>query len=62
MGLPRELIDEIMRYNDFQALKECSLTSRTFYSAARPLIHARMTLGIGSAIRGSKLSPEIPLD
>jgi len=60
MGLPRELIDEIMRYNDFQTLKECSLTSRAFYSAARPLIHSRMTLGIRSARRGSEVSPEIP--
>ena len=57
MGLPRELIDEIMRYNDLQTLKECSLTSRPFYSAARPLIHRRMTLGINSALRGS--SPEL---
>jgi len=57
MGLPRELIDEIMRHNDLQTLKECSLTSRTFYSAARPKIHARMRLGVGSAMRGCKLSP-----
>jgi len=61
MGLPRELIDEIMRYNDHQTLKSCSLTSRAFYSAARPFIHKRMVLGIGSAVRGSY--PEIfPLD
>lgn len=58
MGLPWELIDEIMRYNDLQTLKKCSLTSRPFYSAARPLIHRRMTLGGESAVRG--WSPEIP--
>jgi len=60
MSLPRELIDEIMRYNDLQTLKDCSLVSRTFYSAARPLIHSRMTLGVGSARRGSEVYPEIP--
>jgi len=52
MGLPRELIDEIMRYNDHQTLKSCLLTSRAFYSAARPFIHRWMALGIGSAVRG----------
>ena len=53
MNLPRELIDEIMRYSDLQTLKKCSLTSRTFYSAARPFIHKRMALGVASAFRGS---------
>ena len=48
MGLPRELIDEIMRYNDLQTLKSCSLTSRTLYSAARPLIHKQLVLGLNS--------------
>jgi len=62
MGLPRELIDEIMRHSDLRTLKECSLTSRTFYSAARPLIHARIVLGITSAKRSSKLSQETPFD
>ena len=55
MGLPRELVDKIMHYNDHQTLKACSLTSRTFYSASRPLIHRRMVLGLCSAIRGSCL-------
>ena len=55
MGLPRELIDMIMRYNrDLQTLKSCSLTSRAFYSTARPLIHRRMELGVTSAVRGSR--------
>jgi len=58
MNLPRELVDKIMRYNNLQALKACSLTSRAFYSAARPLVHGRMVLGLWSAIRGS--SPDIP--
>ena len=49
IDLPRELIDNIMRYNDLQTLKACSLTSRTFYSAARPLIHRRMVLRMSSA-------------
>jgi len=53
MGLPREIIDEIMRYNDLRTLKACSLTSRAFYSAARPFIHKRMALGMWSAVRGS---------
>jgi hypothetical protein len=55
MGLPRELIDEILCYNvnDLRTLKRCSLTSRTFYSAARPLIHSRMVLGVRSVVRGS---------
>ena len=58
MGLPRELIDDIMRYNGPQTLNSCSLTSRAFYSAARPLIHRRMVLGIDigvldSLVRGS---------
>ena len=52
MGLPRELVDGIMRYNDLQTLKNCSLTSKAFYSAARPLIHRRMALGVGSLLRG----------
>jgi len=61
MGLPRELIDEIMRYNDQQTLESCSLTSRAFYSAARPFIHRRMVLGTRSLSRGTH--PEIlPLD
>ena len=60
MGLPRELIDEIMRYNDLQRLKSCSLTSRTLYSAARPLVHRRMVLGMRSAVRGSRLE-RLPL-
>ena len=54
MDVPRELIDEIMRYNDLQTLKSCSLTSRTLYSAARPLIHRRLTLGGRSAAHGSR--------
>ena len=54
MGLPRELIDEIMHYNDFQTLKSCSLTSRAFYSAARPFIHRRMVLGSRSLVHGSR--------
>ena len=55
MGLPRELIGEILRYNrDLPTLKSCSLTSRAFYSAARPLIHRRMVLGVTSAVRGSR--------
>jgi len=58
MGLPRELINEIMRYNDPQTLKRCSLASRAFYSAARPFIHKRVALGRGSIVRGSY--PEIP--
>ena len=46
MGLPRELINMIMRYtSDLQTLKSCSLASRAFYSAARPLIHSKMVLG-----------------
>jgi len=53
MGLPRELIDEIMRYHDPQTLKRCSLTSRAFYSAARPSIHRQLVLDIKSAVRGS---------
>jgi len=57
MSLPRELIDEIMRYNDHQTLESCSLTSRAFYSAARPFIHRRMVLGTRSIIRGTH--PEI---
>jgi len=61
MDLPRELIDGIMRYNDLQTLKSCSLTSRAFYSAARPLIHRRMVLGARSAVRGSHLE-KVPLD
>ena len=55
MGLPREVIDEIMHYNDPQTLEKCSLTSRAFYSAARPLIHRRIALGRASLIRGSPL-------
>ena len=54
MSLPRELIDQILRYNrDLQTLKNCSLTSRAFYSAARPLVHRRMVLGVASAFHGS---------
>jgi len=53
MGLPRELINEIMRYNDRQTLESCSLTSRAFYSAARPFVHSRMALGIRSLVHGS---------
>jgi len=55
MGLPREIIDEIMRYNsnDSQTLANCSLTSKAFYSAVRPLIHKRIVLGATSVIRGS---------
>jgi len=52
MGLPREVIDKIMRYNDLRTLKRCSLMSRAFYSAARPLIHRRLALGVGLLIRG----------
>jgi len=48
MGPPRELIDEIMRYIDLQTLESCSLTSKAFYSAARPLIHRQLVLGTGS--------------
>ena len=55
MGLPRELIDEIMRYNDLQTLKKCSLTSRALYSAARPLIHSRLVLEMMSVVRGPPL-------
>lgn len=67
MGLPRELIDEIMRYNDPQTLERCSLTSRALYSAARPFIHKRMALGITSVIRGTHpenlpLNRDAPLD
>ena len=58
MGLPRELIEEIMRYNGLQTLKSCSLTSKAFYSAVRPLIHRRLVLGIGSAFLG----PHVPRD
>ena len=53
MGLPRELINEIMHHNDRETLERCSLTSRTFYSAARPFIHRRLALGVGSVVRGS---------
>jgi len=62
MGLPRELIDEIMRYNDLQTLKGCSLTSGAFYSAARPLIHRRIALGARSALRGSHTDDDIHSD
>jgi len=65
MGLPREIIDEVMRYNNPQTVKACSLTSRSFYSAARPSIHKRLVLGMGSVIRGSsrkRLSYEVYLD
>ena len=55
MGLPREVIDEIVRHIDPQTLTKCSLTSRAFYSAARPLIHRRIVLGVTSVIRGSPL-------
>ena len=62
MGLPRELIDKILRYNgDLQTLKNCSLTSRAFYSAARPLVHRRMTLGFTSAYCGSR-SEKLPTE
>ena len=62
MHLPRELIDKILRYNgDLQTLKICSLTSRAFYSAARPLIHRRMALGRDSVFRGSR-SDNLPID
>jgi len=61
MGLPRELIDKIMRYHDLQTLKRCSLTSRAFYSASRPFVHRRMVLGIRSVVRG--FYPEVdPFD
>ena len=54
MNLPRELINKILRYNDdLRTLKNCSLTSRAFYSAARPLIHRRMALGMKSATRSA---------
>lgn len=61
MELPRELVDEIMQYHDLHTLKNCSLTSRALYSATRPLIHRRMALGVGSAVRGSHLE-RLPLD
>jgi len=59
MGLPRELIDKILCYNDLWTLKACSLVSRSFYSGARPFIHRRITLGIWSLIRccGFRLAP-----
>jgi len=57
MGLPRELIDKILCYSDLWTLKMCSLASRSFYSAARPFIHRRITLGIRSFVRG--LSPDM---
>jgi len=58
MGLPRELIEEIMRYNGLQTLKSCSSTSKAFYSAARPLIHRRLVLAFDSAFPG----PHVPRD
>ena len=62
MNLPRELSDKILRYNgDLRTLKSCSLTSRAFYSAARPLIHRRMELGVASVARGSR-SENLPRD
>ena len=62
MHLPREIIDKILRCNgDLQTLKICSLTSRAFYSAARPLIHRRMALGRDSVFRGSR-SDNLPID
>ena len=62
MHLPQELIDKILRYDgDLQTLKSCSLVSRAFYSAARPLIHSRMALGVGSAVRGS-YPEDLPMD
>jgi len=60
MGLPRELINEIMRYNDLQTLKKCSLTSRDFYSAARPLIHDRIMLGWSSTMHNFDRCLEVP--
>ena len=62
MGLPRELIDEIMRYNDLHTLESCSLTSRAFYSAARPLIHRRLVLGTRSAHPGLHVLRDPTLD
>jgi len=62
MGLPRELVEEIMRYNDLQTLKSCSLTSKAFYSAARPLIHRRLVLGLGSAFPGPHVFRDPTLD
>ena len=56
LDLPRELVNEIMRYSDLRTLKRCSLTSRAFYSAARPLIHRRVVLGRSSVIHGSPWS------
>jgi len=60
MGLPRELIDEIMRYSDLRTLKSCSLTSRAFYSAARPLIHRRLVLC--SVYSGSRVPRDPTID
>ena len=62
MGLPQELIDEIMRYNNPRMLKSCLLTSRAFYSAARPLIHRRLVLDMDSVDPGSHVPRDPTID
>lgn len=46
MGLPRDIIEEVLRFHhkDLRTLKACSLTSRALFSAVRGLIHRRVAL------------------
>ena len=46
MGLPREIIEEILGFlqKDVRTLKACSLTCRALFSAVRGLIHRRVRL------------------
>ena len=43
-NLPQELVDEILGYllDDLPTLEACSLTSKCFFGATRPLIHRRL--------------------
>lgn len=44
MGLPRELVDMVLRYlsADWDTLVSCSLTCRALFCYARPIIHERL--------------------
>ena len=51
MGVPQELVDGIvnMLFDDLRALKACSLTCKSMFASARPLIHQKLYLNLQNA-------------
>ena len=53
MGLPQELVDQIMDvlYDDIPVLKACSLTCKAMYASTRHLIHRTLQLSPETTLR-----------